>query len=114
MGINLASFEKTIASAEQQIDEGKELTKKQQEELHRIRLSLGADNSKEAQVLHDGISRCRDTSSRIRNANFVRGLEERYDEIGAEYRNPSTTSERREELLKEQKEISETLRILQR
>ena len=114
MAIKLGSFEQTIVSAEEQVGGGKELTKKQKKELRSVSLSLVINNSKEALALRDRISRCRDASSRICNVNFVNGLEKRYGEIDAEYRNPDTTPERREELLKEQREISETLRMLQR
>lgn len=89
------------------------LSEEQMQELRDFRSLLHeAPKSPEVEVLHDRISIVGDTSSRIHSTEHLRQLEQRYDEIDAEYRDPATTSKRREELIREQRPISEELRML--
>jgi len=95
----------------QVVGEGGVLSEEQQEEARQMRLSLNDYPEEEVGELHDMLSRIGDASSRHKNVRFDAYLEEEYGRLDEEFRNPDTTPERREEILKQQRPISELIRM---
>jgi len=109
----LREIARFVGDCEQQLSKGQEFAPEQLRELRSYTLRLlDVVPTDEAQRLDAMISRLIDRNIRLRSVNFIHSLEDQYDALSSELRDEATTLERKTELAKAQREISETLRIL--
>jgi hypothetical protein len=103
-----------LQSCEGLLAVGRELGSSRLDKLRVMALSLVGDANPEAKEISQRIIHVKNLQHTVRNVNYIRELEKEYDRLKKEFLLATTSPERKAELAKLSKEMSETLQILQR